>query len=75
MFQRTSKREQARRQYRQWRVLVNLSQDDTAIKARIAKSRYWRIENGYREATAQEAARIAKVFGITPEQLIETGVP
>ncbi len=41
-----------------------LSQMDTAIKAGLALNRYWRIENGYSEATAEEKAALAKAFGV-----------
>jgi len=41
-----------------------LSQRDTAIKARLALDRYWRIENGYAEAATEERERLARVFKV-----------
>jgi transcriptional regulator with XRE-family HTH domain len=71
MFSRTSKRQQARLRYRQWRVLADLSQADVAVQAKMTKERYWQIENGYREPTEQELLRLAKIFRATPEQMAE----
>jgi transcriptional regulator with XRE-family HTH domain len=68
MFRRTTKRELARQRYRLPRLRVDLSQVDTAAKARISQVRYWKIENGYATATKAEDARLAKVFRITPSE-------
>ncbi len=39
-----------------------ITQMDTALKSGVSLSRLWRIENGYREATPQEQAAIARVL-------------
>ena len=39
-----------------------ITQIDTALKAAIPQSRYWRIENGYDEATEAERKRLARVL-------------
>jgi transcriptional regulator with XRE-family HTH domain len=41
-----------------------LSQRDTAVKAKLALDRYWRIENGYAEPTPEERERLAGVFAV-----------
>lgn len=46
------------------RVQRGLSQMDTAAKAKIGLNRYWRIENGYSEATSNEQVAIAGAFEI-----------
>ncbi len=42
----------------------DISQMDTAVKAKISLYRYWQIENGYVEATTVERAALAKVFKV-----------
>lgn len=37
---------------------------DTAAAARISFNRYWRIENGYAEATEDERAKLARVLSV-----------
>lgn len=39
-----------------------ITQIDTALKANIPHSRYWRIENGYDEPTEPERKRLARVL-------------
>ena len=51
-----------------------LSQMETAAKAKIALYRYWQIENGYAEATEQERAAIAKVLKATPEDVFPEAI-
>jgi hypothetical protein len=41
-----------------------ISQRDTAWLAQISTDRYWRIEDGWAEATPEEKRRIAKVLGV-----------
>lgn len=41
-----------------------LSQRDTALKAKLALDRYWRIENGYASARPEERDRLARVFEV-----------
>jgi len=41
-----------------------LSQRDTAIKAKLALDRYWRIENGYAEPTSKEREQLARAFKV-----------
>lgn len=40
------------------------SQMDTATEAAMSLNRYWRIENGYVEATSDERAALARVLGV-----------
>lgn len=51
-----------------------LSQMDTAAKAKIGLYRYWQIENGYADATEDERAAIAKVFKAAPEDVFPEAV-
>jgi transcriptional regulator with XRE-family HTH domain len=44
----------------------DLSQMDTAARAKIGLYRYWQIENGYVEARPDERERLARVFKVTP---------
>lgn len=64
---RSSKRQTVRRQYRQWRAAVDLSQLDTAERAGMTRERYWKIENGYEQPTAAEQSKLARVFQIETE--------
>lgn len=41
-----------------------LSQRKLALRAGIGPDRYWRIEDGWTEATDDEKARIAEVLGV-----------
>lgn len=64
-----------RRETNRLRVLraeKRLSQMDTADRARIGVNRYWRIENGYAEAEADERAALARVFGVTESDVFPT---
>lgn len=67
-MKRTSRRAAVRRQYRQWRAAVDLTQRDVAERSGVSLSRYYRIENWYAEPSAAEQARLTKVFKLTPEQ-------
>lgn len=46
-----------------------ISQWDMAIRAGFVYNRYWRIEKGYAEPTAEERARIAAALGVEENQL------
>lgn len=48
----------------------DISQRDTAIKARLPFTRYQHIENGYREATADELDAIARALKVTPSDIL-----
>lgn len=45
------------------------SQRDTAVKAKIAFDRYWRIENGYAEPTPEERESLARVFRVSADEV------
>lgn len=51
-----------------------LSQMDTAAKAKMGLNRYWRIENGYSEATSDEQAAIAAAFKIPTREAFPEAV-
>ena len=51
-----------RHRLRVLRAEHQLSQMAVASKMRVGTHRYWQIENGYAEPTAEERAAIAKVF-------------
>ncbi len=52
-----------------------LSQMDAADKARMGVNRYWRIENGYADATADERAALARVFGVLESDVFPSSEP
>jgi transcriptional regulator with XRE-family HTH domain len=54
-----------------FRAARGLSQLKVEQRAKLTTGKYWRIENGYDEATDAELRRIAKVLHITIEQLTE----
>lgn len=45
------------------------TQWETADLAEIARHRYWRIEQGDLEATADDRAALARVFGVPADDL------
>jgi transcriptional regulator with XRE-family HTH domain len=59
---RASRKEQAKRRLVAARALAGLSQIDTAAKAGMPLTRYWRIENGYDEPTQRERERLARAL-------------
>ena len=46
-----------------------VTQMDLAIAAKVAQSRYWRIENGYDQPTDDERRRLARALGVDAEAL------
>lgn len=42
---------------------------DLALKAGLSRDRYWRIENGYEQPSADERARLAKSLRVSDEGL------
>lgn len=54
---------------RMFRAARGLSQLEVEHKARLAKGKYWRIENGQNEATSSELRRIAKTLRVTVDVL------
>lgn len=64
-----SKRAELRRRLRTLRVGLDLSQIDTAQRANLSESRYWRIENGYDEPTPDERDAIAKALKTSSAEL------
>lgn len=67
----TPKRAQIRKQYRIWRTAAELTQLDTALKAGLARERYWRIENAYDVPTDTERDALARVFKVSPDAISE----
>lgn len=62
----------ARKQRNRLRVLRaerDITQMDLALKAKIQKDRYWRIENSYEKPSADEIARLAKALKAEPAEL------
>lgn len=51
-----------------------ISQMDTALKAKMALNRYWRIENGYSEPTPDEQDAIAAVFKVSTREAFPEAV-
>jgi len=49
------------------RAEKRISQIDAAAKARVSINRWWRIENGYNDATPEERQRIAQALGVDVE--------
>lgn len=54
---------------RMFRAAKGISQLKVEQRAKLTTGQYWRIENGYDEATDSELRRIAKVLNVTFEQL------
>lgn len=57
------------------RAEKGVTQIDLALKAGIALSRYWRIENGYEQPTDSERARLAKALRVQGEAALGFGMP
>lgn len=53
-----------------FRAARGLSQLKVEQRARLTTGQYWRIENGYDEATDSELRRIAKVLHVTLEAIV-----
>lgn len=51
-----------------------LSQLETATLSGISMNRYWRIENGYAQATTDEQDALAKVFAVEREHAFPAAV-
>jgi transcriptional regulator with XRE-family HTH domain len=64
-----------RRLYRTLRARAGRNQRAIAQLARISLSRYWRIEQGYAVATADEATRLAKVLEVNVAALPHVTMP
>jgi transcriptional regulator with XRE-family HTH domain len=70
---RPFRRDRIRAQYRTWRIAAGLSsQLATAEATGISASRIWRLENAYAEPTAAEQQSLARAFGLTLEQFVDT---
>lgn len=50
------------------------NQLDTAKRTRLSQTKYWRIENGYAEATPQERQRLARVFKVSVDEVFPPSV-
>lgn len=59
---------------RMFRAKSGLSQLRLEQRAKLTTGKYWRVENGYDDATDAELRRIAKVLRVTPGQLTATEV-
>lgn len=70
-MKRLSRRAEIRRRLRMQRTNLDLSQIDVAMKSDLSESRYWRIENGYDEATPDERGAIAKTLKTTEAELFD----
>jgi transcriptional regulator with XRE-family HTH domain len=57
------------RRLRQLRAGRPITQRDLALKADLPITRYWEIENGYREPSGDELAAIAKVLRCEPADI------
>jgi transcriptional regulator with XRE-family HTH domain len=58
-----------RRQFRTLRAPKGLTQRDVADRARITLARYWLLENAYKPTTPREARTLARIFGVTVDQI------
>ena len=47
----------------------NMSYESVAKEAGICKAYYWQIENGKRRLSYKMAVKIAKVFGLKPDDI------
>lgn len=56
------------------RADARISQLDLALEAGVAHHRYWRIENGYSEATKAEKSAIAKALKVQPSDAFPEAV-
>jgi transcriptional regulator with XRE-family HTH domain len=57
------------------RAEKRITQLDTAAAVGMNQSRYWMIENGYRDATPDERAALARVLGSTVDALFPDATP
>ena len=64
-----TKRNQVKRAYRRLRVEAGLSQLETEMKARLAKGRFWRLENGIESADDHERVALARVLKCAPSDI------
>lgn len=55
--------------YRRLRLEANLTQLEVEASARLTKGRFWKIENGFENATDDERAGLAKAFKCELDQL------
>lgn len=51
------------------------TQFETADLAKIARHRFWRIENGDLESSPEEQDALARVFGVTPSDIFPEAEP
>lgn len=63
------KRMEIRKQYRLWRLAADKTQLEVEALARLDAGRYWKIENGVVEPTADERKAIARVLRVEPNAL------
>lgn len=47
----------------------DVTQEDLALRVRMKLTHYWRIENGYREPTSEERARLARALRVAEDAL------
>ena len=58
------------RRLRVLRASAQITQRDIAAKTGIPLSRYWEIENGYREPDGREIGKIARALKVQPEEIV-----
>lgn len=63
-----------RKQLRHLRIDRDLTQVETAVRAHISLSRYWRIEAGYLQPRPQELSALARVFRVPVATLEGAGM-
>lgn len=70
----SKQREAIRRQYRVWRAMVGLTQEQVEQAARkiypeFSTDRFWRIENGVHYPTPTERKALARVLKVAESEL------
>jgi transcriptional regulator with XRE-family HTH domain len=58
-----------RNRLRVLRAERRMNQTNAARRSRIGFNRYWRIENGYAEATPEERDRLARIFKVSVDEV------
>lgn len=49
--------------YRRLRLNADVTQLEVEARARLTKGRFWKLENGFENATNEERPALAKAFG------------
>lgn len=56
---------------KKYRNSLNLSQEYVSTYLNVNRSTYSQMENGYRKITAEEIAKLSRLFGISADVLLE----